>query len=479
MALRTLNPPISWSPHPSFVPGDRSLLRILHPWHDPWLPPLAGARIRRGARAAAAAVARNGRFHGGGGEVGGGGEGARRGVKKDVDLATLGNLCVDIVLSVPSLPPAPPEERRAYMERLAASPPDKTSWEAGGNCNLAIAAARLGLHCVTLGHVGEEIYGNFLLDVLRDESIQFVGMNDDAEATSSSSSYETLLCWVLVDPFQRHGFCSEEPAFNWLSKLSSQVKVAIQQSKIIFCNGYAFDELCPDVLVSALECAIDSGTAVFFDPGPRGKTLLHGTSGEQRALDLFLRFSDVLLLTAEEAESLTGITNPIRAGQELARKGARSQWVIVKMGSKGSVLITKSSISCAPAFKVNIVDTVGCGDSFTAAIAFGFLKGMPAVNTLALANAVGAATAMGCGAGRNVAHLDKVLELLKQSNLNEDDELWSEIINNSSSESRVNLLSKSPINGCSDRLLRVPSRSVVSELLPMFEAAYERSLTQP
>lgn len=128
---------------------------------------------------------------------------------------------------------------------------------------------------------------------------------------------------------------------------------------------------------------------------------------------------------------------------------------------------------------MNIVDTVGCGDSFTAAIAFGFLKGMPAVNTLALANAVGAATAMGCGAGRNVAHLDKVLELLRQSNLNEDDELWSEIINNSSSESRVNLLSKSPINGCSDRLVRVPTRSVVSELLPMFEAAYERSLTQP
>lgn len=81
--------------------------------------------------------------------------------------------------------------------------------------------------------------------------------------------------------------------------------MAIQQSKIIFCNGYAFDELCPDVLVSALECAIDSGTTVFFDPGPRGKTLLHGTSGEQRALDLFLRFSDVLLLTAEEVRSCT------------------------------------------------------------------------------------------------------------------------------------------------------------------------------
>ncbi|CAN6285562.1 unnamed protein product, partial [Urochloa humidicola] len=51
---------------------------------------------------------------------------------KETDLATLGNLCVDVVLSVPQLPPAPREERKAYMERLAASPPDQKF----GNCNL-------------------------------------------------------------------------------------------------------------------------------------------------------------------------------------------------------------------------------------------------------------------------------------------------------------------------------------------------------
>jgi hypothetical protein len=73
------------------------------------------------------------------------------------------------------------------------------------------------------------------------------------------------------------------------------------------------------------------------------------------------------------------------------------------------------------------VDTVGCGDSFTAAIAFGFLHDLPAVSTL---NAVGAATATGCGAGRNVAYLDKVLQLLREANLNEanlneEDTAWS------------------------------------------------------
>lgn len=73
---------------------------------------------------------------------------------------------------------------------------------------MAIAAARLGLDCVTIGHVGNEIYGRFLLDVLQDEGIGMVGMSEDTDAVdTSSASYETLLCWVLVDPSQRHGFC--------------------------------------------------------------------------------------------------------------------------------------------------------------------------------------------------------------------------------------------------------------------------------
>lgn len=73
---------------------------------------------------------------------------------------------------------------------------------------MAIAAARLGLHCVTLGHVGDEIYGNFLLDVLRDEGISMVEMDEQNDVVDHSrAAYETLLCWVLVDPLQRHGFC--------------------------------------------------------------------------------------------------------------------------------------------------------------------------------------------------------------------------------------------------------------------------------
>jgi hypothetical protein len=54
------------------------------------------------------------------------------------------------------------------------------------------------------------------------------------------------------------------------------------------------------VITSSIDCAIDAGTMVFFDPGPRGRSLLRGTLDEQRALKHALRFSDVLLLTSDE-----------------------------------------------------------------------------------------------------------------------------------------------------------------------------------
>ena len=82
---------------------------------------------------------------------------------------------------------------------------------------MAIAAGRVGLDCITIGHVGNDIYGRFLLDVLRNEGISMVGMMTPPTQLHSdhllhvASSYQTLLCWVLVDPLQRHGFCRYTP----------------------------------------------------------------------------------------------------------------------------------------------------------------------------------------------------------------------------------------------------------------------------
>lgn len=113
---------------------------------------------------------------------------------------------------------------------------------------------------------------------------------------------------------------------------------------------------------------------------------------------------------------------------------------------------------------MNVIDTVGCGDSFVAAIAFGYIHNLPLVNTLAIANAVGAATAMGCGAGRNVATLEKVIELMRASNINEEDEFWNELVKDLDT-GEITFLSKMVLNGRNNQVNHVALQKVVSELL--------------
>ena len=64
---------------------------------------------------------------------------------------------------------------------------------------------------------------------------------------------------------------------------------------------------------------------------------------------------------------------------------------------------------------MDVKDTVGCGDSFAAAIAMGYCRTHDVGATLLLANAVGAATATGRGAGTNVARADTVMHLLRHA----------------------------------------------------------------
>lgn len=119
----------------------------------------------------------------------------------------------------------------------------------------------------------------------------------------------------------------------------------------------------------------------------------------------------------EEALEVTGCTDAEEAARVvLSRPNSRTEWCIIKMGGDGAVLCTKSHTGAfhAKALQVEVADTVGCGDSFAAAVVLGYIRDHDIPSTMVLANAVGAATAMGRGAGRNVANAETVMDLLME-----------------------------------------------------------------
>lgn len=126
---------------------------------------------------------------------------------------------------------------------------------------------------------------------------------------------------------------------------------------------------------------------------------------------------------------------------------------------------------------MNVVDTVGCGDSFVAAIAYGYIHNLPTIDALTIANAVGAATAMGCGAGRSVATLEKVLELMMKANTNEDRDFWNKLFSENLECQDITFMSKLNVDRNNKSINYIMLQNVVSRLLPMLEHAQYEELT--
>eukprot|EP00238_Polyblepharides_amylifera_P014214 CAMPEP_0196583462 /NCGR_PEP_ID=MMETSP1081-20130531/43761_1 /TAXON_ID=36882 /ORGANISM="Pyramimonas amylifera, Strain CCMP720" /LENGTH=499 /DNA_ID=CAMNT_0041904369 /DNA_START=246 /DNA_END=1745 /DNA_ORIENTATION=+ len=363
---------------------------------------------------------------------------------EQIDVVSLNNLCVDIILQVDNLPAS--RDPSSLSTLTSGPPPSSSYWEVGGASNFAIAAARLGLTCLCLGHLGRDVYGDFMLGVMDQEGVKMMQVVDGSfpEMCQHSGSFfegpshghpdklktllhplafeDTLLCWVFVDPQHRHGFCSRfdfttVPLLDLLESLPPKAMGVIRSAEAMIVNGFVFDELSPNAVEEAVGAAKQAGTAVFFDAGPRGSGLMKDVpGGGRRALEYLLRVSDVLLLTQEEAETVTGIRDPEEAAQSLLRSpGSLVNWVVLKVGPKGCFLVTHDETSYHPAMKIEVEDTVGCGDSLAAGIVLGYCRGYDKMTTLAIANAVGGSTACRSGAGRNVATTELICSLLQSS----------------------------------------------------------------
>ena len=78
----------------------------------------------------------------------------------------------------------------------------------------------------------------------------------------------------------------------------------------VFVNGFVFDDLQPETVTAAVRAAHAGGADVFFDAGPRARALQRDVpSGAAAALRELLAAADVLTLTQDEAEALTGLAD--------------------------------------------------------------------------------------------------------------------------------------------------------------------------
>jgi 5-dehydro-2-deoxygluconokinase len=98
--------------------------------------------------------------------------------------------------------------------------------------------------------------------------------------------------------------------------------------------------------------------------------------------------ADVVVGNEEELRAATGDGEPHRAAEALLRLGPRL--VVVKRGAEGAVAFTEAGWWHVLGIESQVVNGLGAGDAFAAALGWGLLRGVPIEHALRDANAAGA-----------------------------------------------------------------------------------------
>jgi sugar/nucleoside kinase (ribokinase family) len=86
-------------------------------------------------------------------------------------------------------------------------------------------------------------------------------------------------------------------------------------------------------------------------------------SGKREKVLEVLKKSNIIILNDEETRELTENPNLLEAGRQILSMGP--EYIIIKKGEHGAVLMGKHTYFCIPAFPIEVVvDPTGAGDSF-------------------------------------------------------------------------------------------------------------------
>jgi len=268
---------------------------------------------------------------------------------------------------------------------------------AGAAGGTAVNLAKLGAETWSLGAVGTDDAGDVLV-----RALERFGVRCDHLARREGVQTS---CTIL--PIRPNG---ERPALHVIGANATIDPDELPWEEIAsadFLHVGGPEFLGPDNCVRVLEhCRANDVTTsadILADGWPELLDMLAPA----------LPHLDYLLPNEEQALALTGESDAVAAGKALLDRGVGA--VVLTAGARGSVLISSEGTLTVPAFEVEVVDTTGCGDAFTA----GFLRGLSLGHDSERAATVGSATAaqvaQGLGTDAGEFDLDKVLEFAESA----------------------------------------------------------------
>lgn len=238
----------------------------------------------------------------------------------------------------------------------------------GKGINQAVSARRLGSEVTMAGAVGNDSNGTIFFDIMNRENIDSSNVIRTSSATGLGNivlNNQTAENQIIVVPGANHDYNIKD-----LNKLENAILKA-------------------NILVAQLELPINVTYEIAKLARKYNKQLILNPAPAVILDDEIYPSITYLTPNETELEILTGIKSNtkkdvIKAAHLLLGKGVKN--VIVTLGDKGAIWVNQEFIKEHSGFKVKAVDTVGAGDTFNGALAYGIDQNLDNDKILELAN---------------------------------------------------------------------------------------------
>lgn len=254
----------------------------------------------------------------------------------------------------------------------------------GAPFNVAAIAGLLGVDSAMITAVGNDALGEELVAAAEGKTRLVLQKND--RPTGSVI--------VTLDKNKKPSFeIAEDVAYDYI-ELNEEITAAVKDAKF-FCYGTLAQR--NEVSRNTLKKILEGFKGVkIYDFNYR--TAVYNWEPLFRES---VKFADVLKLNEDEValvKQAYGHTGSDRACAFELLAEHSLKYIFVTMGERGAMLYAKDLVLELPSPKADVVDTTGCGDAFTAAIAYSFLNGFDEKKMLEYCVAVAAKVAAVKGA---------------------------------------------------------------------------------
>jgi len=303
---------------------------------------------------------------------------------KPFDLLVAGEINPDLILSGDVQPAFGQTEKLVDSAVLAIG---------SSSVIFACGATRLGLKVAFVGVCGDDIFGRFMLKEMTEHGV-------DISAAHVDPRRQTGLSVILNRGTQ--GDRAILTSLGSMADLRAEdvTDGLLRQSRHLHVASYflqtALQPDLPDLFTHAHDLGLTTSVDTNWDP-----------SGQWRGFDELLRQTDVFLPNENEALALTGAASVESAAEMLCKKCGT---VALKLGAQGALTYREEGIVRVPALKLQVVDTVGAGDTFDAGFIYGWLEGWSLEKTLSLAAACGSLSTRAAGGTAAQPTLEEALQ---------------------------------------------------------------------